>query len=105
MWSKVLILGLTFKENCPDLRNSKVFDIIKHLEDLKCDIDVYDPLVGSDQLGVTNSPNMVHDLPENSYDCIVVAVPHNEILQMGIEKFGALGNNLMSFLISECLRR
>ena len=81
--AKVLILGLTFKENCPDLRNSKVFDIIKHLEDLKCDIDVYDPLVGSDQLGVTNSPNMVHDLPENSYDCIVVAVPHNEILQMG----------------------
>ena len=77
--SNVLILGATFKENCPDMRNSKVFDIIKELEEFKCNVEVYDYWI--DESDKKTKPlNFLESLPLNSerYDAIIVAVNHDK---------------------------
>lgn len=77
--SNVLILGATFKENCPDMRNSKVFDIIKELEEFKCNVEVYDYWI--DESDKKTKPlNFLENLPLNSerYDAIIVAVNHDK---------------------------
>ena len=76
--SDILILGLTFKENCPDIRNSQVADIIRELYDSGARIDVYDPWIKSNQKIETYK--MINDpLKSNKkYDAIVVAVSHNQ---------------------------
>jgi len=92
--AKVLILGLSFKENCPDVRNTKVIDIVHELEEYNIDVDVYDPWVDADEAqheyGI--SPiNDVDNLTLNSYDGIVLAVAHNQFVEMGVEKIRELG--------------
>lgn len=92
--SKVLILGLSFKENCPDVRNTKVIDIVHELKDYNIDAEVYDPWVDADEAqheyGI--SPiNDIADLVTNSYDAIVLAVAHNQFLEMGVERIRELG--------------
>ena len=94
--SKILILGLTFKENCRDTRNSKVIDMSNLISELGAQVDLYDPVV--DRLDVhRNVSGNVIDFPVfRSYDCIVLAVPHSEFIQLGsseIRKFGK--KNLM----------
>ncbi len=83
--ANVLILGITFKENCPDLRNSKVVDIHRYLVSMVGTIDVYDPLVRSadseHELGVS----LAGEPPQNHYDCVIMAVPHDEFLQRGAD--------------------
>jgi UDP-N-acetyl-D-galactosamine dehydrogenase len=78
--AKVIVLGLTFKENCPDLRNSKVADVIRELKDLGCDISVHDPIADSgdaeEHYGVTLTP--WKELPQA--DALVAAVPHKSFL-------------------------
>jgi UDP-N-acetyl-D-galactosamine dehydrogenase len=80
--SQTLILGLTFKENCPDIRNSKVFDIISELQAKKISVDVYDPWV-------KNSKNfnfkIVSKIPKNFYDSVIIAVAHNEFKKLDIK--------------------
>ncbi|MDT8397258.1 MAG: nucleotide sugar dehydrogenase [Pseudomonadales bacterium] len=80
----VLILGLSFKENCPDLRNSKVADIYNYLHSMVASIEVYDPLVESDaavqELGV---PVISGEPRPGHYSCVIVAVPHAEFIQRG----------------------
>ena len=77
--SNVLILGATFKENCPDMRNSKVFDIIKELEEFKCNVEVYDYWIDESDKKV-KPLNFLEELPLNSerYDAIIVAVNHDK---------------------------
>lgn len=91
--SKVVILGLTFKENCPDTRNSKVADIIKRLKEYGIDPIVADPWAdGNDALkeyGVTLTP--LDDI--NDADCVIVAVAHNEFKAMPLEKIKTLFRN------------
>ena len=81
--AKVIVLGLTFKENCPDLRNSKVADVIRELKDLGCKVSVHDPLASSDEAvhhyGVPLTP--WEELP-NDAEAIVAAVPHKSYLAM-----------------------
>ncbi|MES2403261.1 MAG: Vi polysaccharide biosynthesis UDP-N-acetylglucosamine C-6 dehydrogenase TviB [Pseudomonadota bacterium] len=89
--AKVLVLGLTFKENCPDLRNTRVTDIIDELRDCHADIDVYDPWVDPDaarhEYGLALSP----DLRPGTYDAIVLAVAHHQFTDMGAAALRALG--------------
>lgn len=87
--SKVLILGLTFKENCPDVRNSKVFDIIQELKDFECIVDAYDPWVESNDEIIKSGVNLkksdvLKDL--NSYQAIVLAVGHKQFKEIDMSK-------------------
>ena len=84
--SKVLVLGITFKENCPDIRNSRVIDIIKEFQTYDVDVDVYDPWASSEEvkleygLDLLNCNTKLHP----SYDGIVLAVSHKEFLELDI---------------------
>jgi UDP-N-acetyl-D-glucosamine/UDP-N-acetyl-D-galactosamine dehydrogenase len=89
--ANVLVLGLTFKENCPDLRNTKVVDIINELKDYNVNVDVYDPwgsVEGAQhEYGITPI-----GLPASgSYDAVLVAVAHNEFKQLGAAGLRAFG--------------
>lgn len=81
--AKVIVLGLTFKENCPDLRNSKVADLVKEFKDFGCDVAVHDPIAESQEAeheyGIRLTP--WEQLPDNA-DAIVAAVSHAEYLAM-----------------------
>ena len=79
-----LILGVTFKENCPDTRNSKVFDIISELEKSKINITVYDPWVDRDKLMLEYNLNSIKSLPNKKFDVIVLAVKHNDFSNINI---------------------
>lgn len=76
--SKVLIMGLSFKENCPDLRNTKVIDIIDELQEYGMTVDVHDPWVDSDEAHREYGLTLVDLPPEPLYDSLVVAVAHRE---------------------------
>jgi UDP-N-acetyl-D-galactosamine dehydrogenase len=89
--ARVLIMGLTFKENCPDLRNTRVVDIIEELKDYKVQTDVFDPWADTAQAqheyGITPLQN-----PEPGvYDAIVIAVAHHQFKTMGAQAIRALG--------------
>ena len=90
---KVLIMGLTFKENCPDTRNSKVMDIINLLNKKNCSIDIYDPWV-------RNKNNQITKIPSNKYDIIIIAVAHDEFKKIGEKNIMAFGkkNSIIFFV-------
>ena len=89
--AKVLMLGLTFKENCSDVRNSKVFGIIERFCELNCIVEAFDPLVAPNEISLPGKSKMVNELDENRYDAIVVAVAHQEFLDMEIDFVKRLG--------------
>lgn len=75
--ANVLVLGITFKENCPDIRNSRVVDVIRELESFGTDVDIYDPHASPDEVSHEYGLTMLTK-PEKRYDAIVLAVSHNE---------------------------
>lgn len=89
--ARVLVLGLTFKENCPDIRNTKVIDIINELKEYDVPVDVYDPWVdcaiAQKEYGITLTLTPL----AKSYDAIVLAVAHNEFKQLGAAGIRAFG--------------
>ncbi len=87
--SKVLIMGLTFKENCPDTRNSKVIDLIEELNQYKIDVAVYDPWVNKKNIE-GHKIKLIKTPKNNSYDSILLAVPHKIFKKMGIKKIKKL---------------
>ena len=91
----VLVMGVTFKENCPDMRNSKVLDIINELEDYECRVEVYDPWVDKSDRESKNL-NFIDELEYNSkkYDSIIVAVGHDEFKSITQDKYESLSNGL-----------
>jgi len=89
--ARVLVMGLTFKENCPDLRNTKVVDIISELQDYGVQVDCYDPWINSaeaeHEYGITPIA-----LPEaGKYDAVIMSVAHKQFAEMGVEQIRALG--------------
>jgi UDP-N-acetyl-D-galactosamine dehydrogenase len=82
--SKVLVLGITFKEDCPDIRNSKVIDIIKELEQFNINVDVFDPHANKQEVAEEYGINLIDSL-ENRYDGIILAVSHTEFLKLEID--------------------
>ena len=87
----VLVLGLTFKENCPDLRNTRVVDIVAELESYHANVEVHDPLVHADEARAEYGIEIVATLEPARYDAIILAVAHEAFLQMGSEGIRALG--------------
>jgi UDP-N-acetyl-D-galactosamine dehydrogenase len=89
--ARVLVLGLTFKENCPDLRNSRVVDVIEELREFGVQIDVYDPLVPVEE--ARNEYGLIPILsPKNgTYDGIIIAVAHREFSRLGSAAIRAWG--------------
>lgn len=88
----ILIMGLTFKENCPDLRNTRVVDIIDELQSYGANIHVYDPWVNEDEAREMYSIELVPklELEQNQYDAIVLAVAHQQFYELNIEKIQTL---------------
>ena len=84
--SKILIMGLTFKENCPDLRNSGVEKIIKKLTNLNCNLYLYDPWTNDQDVMSTYQIKPTNKLKNNFYDSIIIAVAHKQFKKMGIKK-------------------
>ena len=89
--SRVLILGLAFKENCPDLRNTRVVDLINEFEDYHAQIDVYDPWVDAAEAKHEYGIELVSQPETNSYDAIIIAVSHDEFKKLGGEGIRAFG--------------
>ncbi|HEX7325895.1 MAG TPA: Vi polysaccharide biosynthesis UDP-N-acetylglucosamine C-6 dehydrogenase TviB [Rhodanobacteraceae bacterium] len=89
--AKVLVLGLTFKENCPDLRNTRVTDIVDEFRLCHANVEVYDPWVDSAEAKRTYGLDMVSTLVPGTYDAIVLAVAHHQFVEMGADKLRALG--------------
>ncbi|WP_312906149.1 nucleotide sugar dehydrogenase [Sphingobacterium multivorum] len=83
--AKALVLGITFKENCPDIRNSKVIDMIHDLQEFGLKVDVYDPWVNVDDVKSHFNLNLLSSLPESAdYDSVILAVGHREFLHLDL---------------------
>jgi UDP-N-acetyl-D-galactosamine dehydrogenase len=90
--SRILVMGLTFKENCPDLRNSKVIDVIEELKELNAVVDVHDPRADPKEAKREYGLTLLSRVPTSAtYDAIVVAVAHEEYAKMGAEMIRSLG--------------
>ena len=85
--AKVLVMGLTFKENCPDLRNTKVIDLINELIDYSTTVKVYDPWVDLQKVKQEFSIDVFNDLPHDDFDIIINAVSHNEFRKIDFNSF------------------
>ena len=81
--SKILIMGLTFKENCPDIRNSGVSTVVSKLRKLKCNIDLYDPWANKEEVKEIYSFYSISKLKQQNYDSILIAVAHDKFRVMG----------------------
>lgn len=82
--AKILVLGITFKENCPDIRNSKVIDVIREFQDFGAEVEVYDPWADADEVKHEYNLNLVNN-PSEKYDAIVLAVSHNQFDSLDFE--------------------
>ncbi len=91
--ANVLIMGLTFKENCPDLRNTRVVDLVEEFDGFNCNVDVYDPWVNKQEANREYGINPVESLTKGKYDAIVLAVSHDEFKKMSIKEINALGKD------------
>jgi UDP-N-acetyl-D-galactosamine dehydrogenase len=89
--ARVLVLGLAFKENCPDLRNTKVIDIIRELHCYNAKVDVHDPWVNAGHAHDEYRVDLVAEPEPGRYDAIVLAVAHAEFVAMGAERIRGLG--------------
>jgi len=88
--AKILVMGLTFKDNCPDLRNTRVVDIIHELNDYGAEVDVYDPWVNLDEARQMYQLEVMQKMPNNQYDAIILAVAHQQFYEMGTKGIRAL---------------
>ena len=88
--ARILIMGLTFKENCPDVRNTKIVDVVHELEKYGAKVDVYDPWADGDEAEHEYGLRPVRKLKAGTYDAVVMGVAHKEFRAMGIRKVRAL---------------
>ena len=89
--AKVLVLGLSFKENCPDIRNTKIIDIVHELKEYHMDVDVYDPWVDASEAEHEYTITPVQSVKADTYDAVILAVAHNQFKEMGVTEIRALG--------------
>jgi len=90
---KIIILGITFKENCSDIRNSKIFEVIKELESFGCQIDIHDPYADNSLVKQYYGIEINYDLKEKYYDGIILAVSHKYYLDKKIGFIKSLGKS------------
>jgi UDP-N-acetyl-D-galactosamine dehydrogenase len=91
--SNILIMGLAFKENCPDLRNTRVVDIIREFDTYHANVDVYDPWVDPAEARHEYGIDVVTELKQQHYDAIILAVAHDEFIDMGEKGIRQLGKD------------
>ena len=91
--SDILVLGLTFKENCPDLRNSKTVEIVQKLNELSCNVAVYDPWANPNEASERYGIELIERLEKNSYDAILLTVAHKHFYEMGGQVICALSKD------------
>jgi len=89
--ARVLMMGLTFKENCPDIRNTRVVDIHRELQEYGVQVDTYDPWADKQEVKHEYSLELIDELQKGCYDAIVLAVGHEQFKEMGIQEIRALG--------------
>ena len=89
----ILIMGLAFKKDCKDLRNSKVFDLASILNNYGSTIEVYDPIVNQDEIGIDSSYTIIQEPKKGYYDVIIIAVDHKLFIDIGIDKIKDFGND------------
>ena len=89
--AKVLVLGLSFKENCPDIRNTKIIDIVHELQEYHIQADVYDPWVDASEVEHEYGITPVASLENGQYDAVILAVAHEQFKEMSAEAIRALG--------------
>ena len=89
--ANVLIMGLTFKENCPDLRNTKIVDIVSELKEYNINVDITDPWCSSEQAEHEYNLRLVEKPKTGHYDAIILAVAHNQFKLMGVDEIRKLG--------------
>ena len=91
--ARILLMGLTFKENCPDIRNTRVVDIVTELKEFNCQVDVYDPWISAEDAEYEYGIKPISKLPsgEGCYDGIMLAVAHHQFKEMGAKAIRALG--------------
>jgi len=94
--AKVLIMGLAFKENCPDLRNTRIIDIVNELKEYNCEVNIYDPWVDINEAEYEYQIRPIDnsDLVPRTYDAIILAVGHSQFKEMGIKKIRELGKDV-----------
>ena len=90
--AKALVMGLTFKENCPDLRNTRVVDVVEELEKFGVQVEIHDPIADPEEAERELGVKLIKELIPGRYDAIVIAVSHAPYKQMTAEAFRALGN-------------
>ena len=92
--AKTLMLGITFKENCPDIRNSKVIDIIKELEQFNINVDVFDPHADKQEVAEEYGLNLIDSI-QNKYDGIILAVSHKEFLKLELDSLKSSSSSVI----------
>jgi len=83
--SKVLVLGITFKENCPDVRNTKVVDVISHLNNYGMNVTIYDPWANPTEVQEVYKLESTQNIPNESFDAIVLTVAHKEFIELDLK--------------------
>lgn len=105
--SKVLLLGVTFKENCPDIRNTKTVDIVDELQEFGCKVDIYDPWASQEEVKFEYGIEMMEknvDIYANKYDAIILAVSHDQFAKLDFDRL-TNGNKSVIFDIKGFLPR
>ena len=87
--AKVLMLGITFKENCPDVRNTKIVDVIAALQDYGLQIDIFDPWASAEEVKHEYHLNLIHEPLKGTYDGIVLAVAHQDFKTLDLNQLKA----------------
>ena len=88
--SKILVMGLSFKENCPDILNTKIIDMVQALKEYELDLNIYDPWVDPKEVEYEYGLTPITQLKEHHYDAVILAVAHDEFKNMSIDDFRAL---------------
>jgi UDP-N-acetyl-D-galactosamine dehydrogenase len=91
--ANILIMGFTFKENCPDLRNTRVVDLVEEFKDFNCNVDVYDPWVDKDEAVCEYNIKPINNPEDGKYDAILLAVAHDEFKALSVEQIKAFGKD------------
>jgi UDP-N-acetyl-D-glucosamine/UDP-N-acetyl-D-galactosamine dehydrogenase len=91
--ANVLIMGLTFKENCPDLRNTRVVDLVQEFESFNCNVDIYDPWVDKKEAVHEYNIKPIDKPVEGKYDAVLLAVAHDEFKELSLEQIKAFGKD------------
>ena len=91
--ANVLIMGLTFKENCPDLRNTRVVDLVKAFKSFNCNVDTYDPWVDINEAVREYNIRPINEPEKGKYDAILLAVAHDEFKELSVEQIKVFGKD------------